>query len=220
MELITIPRTIPISIEKLINYISINFKIQININEDFLKNILDEEEYSYDLYKSGKNKNNVKIIKRKQKCQNIQVNNNKNIYIEKCKYINKEKHEDISKNYDIQKSLETLESKKQDRNNFKYTTEKMFYSKDIPDLKKIYNLFLIEKYNYQVLSNSFLGLLDNHQNICNLFKNMKFKLDNLYETLHKYKKGNNRVDIPLVEYEILLKKISKIIPTNNFINML
>lgn len=38
-------------------------KIKININEKFIKNTLCEQ-YSYHLYKKGKKKNNVKIIKK------------------------------------------------------------------------------------------------------------------------------------------------------------
>lgn len=77
----------------------------------------------------------------------------------------------------------------------------------------------MSKYNYHILNYSFSNLLYNHQNICNLFKNIKFKLDNLYEILNKHEQ-NNEVIISEIDYKILLKNISKVIPTNDFIDML
>lgn len=226
MEFITIPKTIPISIENLINYVDTNFKIQLNINEDFIKNVLDEEEYSYNLYEIGKNKNNVKITKRR-KNKKLQKNNNENIYIKRSKYINKEKYKNskdcIEQNNNKLKvnNIYMKSSLEYNKKNIKQNENNMMNSSiNELDIKKVYNLFLIERYNYHIISNSFLGLLDNHQNICNLFKNIKFKLDNLYDSLCKYKNENKKVIIPNIEYEILLKKISKTIPTNEFINML
>ena len=45
-------------------------------------------------------------------------------------------------------------------------------------------------------------------------------LDKIYEKLYKYKEENRNVSINIIEYEILLKKILKITPTKEFIDML
>lgn len=176
-----------------------------------------DDKYSYNLCKKGKNKNNVSIIKKRNK-QNIK---NKYLHIEKDKYINKDskkiEKEVTSKNY----KKNTIKCKKCTTVKLKYIVERIINIKYLSDIKKLYNLFLMEKYNYLFFYNSFFNLLDNHKNLCNLYKNIKFKLDILYKELSKYKvEKTNEIKIMNIEYQILLKNIKKTIPDDEFINLL
>lgn len=217
MDEVTIPETISISLEKLKNYLFLKHKINLTINEEFVVNTLDDK-YSYNLCKKGKNKNNVSIIKKRNK-QNIK---NKYLHIEKDKYINNKDSKKIekevtSKNY----KKNTIKCKKCSTVKLKYIVERIMNIKYLSDIKKLYNLFLMEKYNYLFFYNSFFNLLDNHKNLCNLYKNIKFKLDILYKELSKYKvEKTNEIKIMNIEYQILLKNIKKTIPDDEFINLL
>lgn len=229
IEKINIPDTIPISMSNLINYLNDNFKIKIDINENFIKNTLCEQ-YSYHLYKKGKKKNNVKIIKKRYDKGSKKIE--KSLSIEKDIYNNAHK-KSITKSYynqnsdinnmeksnDITDIKNSAKCKRCIKNNIRYAIERIINIKLLANTKVLHNNFLVSKYNYHVLNYSFSNLLYNHQNICNLFKNIKFKLDNLYEILNKHEQ-NNKVIISEIDYKILLKNISKVIPTNDFIDML
>lgn len=207
MDLINIPKTLPISIEKLVNYFHSKFKIKININEDFIKNIIDEK-YSYNIDKKKK-EHIVKITKKKGNKKHVN-----NIYIEKIKYKEHNNYEyinnDLKTKYRCKKCINTT---------LKYIVEKIINIKYSSDIKYLYNCFLVERHNYQFLSNSFFNLLDNHNNICNLFKNIKINLDELYKNLNQHK-INTEIKMSLLEYEMLLNNILKITPTKELINII
>lgn len=75
--------------------------------------------------------------------------------------------------------------------------------------------------NYKYLEKSFLTLIDNYHNICNIIRNIKINLDNLYKKLSEYKQlDSKQYIINIIEYEIMLRNIIKITPTNDFINIL
>lgn len=223
MDLISIPKSLPISIDKLMNYLDSKFKIKIDINEEFIKNTLDDE-YKYILPKKGKNKNNVKVVKKrkKEKSKDTRSQHIKGecIYIEKDKYIDNK--ELMKTNIKIYNSDEKVIKKCQKcaKYSIKYIVEKIINLKYLSDIKKVYNHFLMEKNNYQIINVSFLNLLDSHKNICNLYKNMKIKLDDLYNILCKYECTDEEIKIPILKYEFLLKNILKITPANEFVKIL
>lgn len=223
METITIPNEIPVSLNNLNYYLYEKYQIKIEINEDLFKNILDDK-YNYKLYKRGKNKNKVKINKKgKRDIEKINVKT-ENIIINKDDYTNIKNYENIiKKNKNIEfpnLNYKTDKCNKCKETILKFAVERIINIKYLSDIKKLNDKFLYEKYNYNLINNSFYILLRNHINICNLYKNIKMNLDKIYEKLYKYKEENKNVIINIIEYEILLKKILKITPTKELIDML
>lgn len=207
MEIINIPDKVPVSLKKMVNYFHSKFNLNININEEFIKNILDSG-HTYHLYKKGKNKNNVKIVKKRKK----EIVENTNIYIDKEKY--------VSENNDSLRNIynsENVNCKKCPKFMLKYAVERIINLKYLSN-----NIYLNKRINsYKDLENSFLSLIDSYRNNCNIIRNIKIKLDSLCKKLSEYRQFDNKeIKINIIEYELMLKKIIKITPTNNFINIL
>lgn len=207
METINIPDKVPVSLKKMVYYFQSKFDLNININEEFIKNILDGD-HSYHLNKKGKNKNKVKIVKKRKK-EKIE-----NTYI----YIDKEKY--ISENNDIYRSKKH-NCKRCPNIMLKYAVERIINLKYLSN-----NIYLYKEINektngYKYLENSFLNLIHNYSNSCNIIRNIKINLDRLYKELNEHKQLKSKeIKINIIEYELMLKKIIKITPTNNFINVL
>jgi hypothetical protein len=225
MESVTISDEIPISLNSLKKYLSSNFQIEININEDLVKNIIGNNS-NYKIIKKGKSKNTIKINKkRKHRIEN------KNIIIKKEDYINKNDKNIITKNIELHTISGPIKKEYKLHNNInkcnkctssilKYAVERILNIKYSSDIKKIYNEFTFTNYNYYLIHKSFNNLIHGYINICNFVKCIKLQLDNVYIELCKYRKENCDININIIEYEILLKKLSKIIPTNDFIKTL
>ena len=225
MESVTISDEIPISLNSLKKYLSSNFQIEININEDLVKNIIGNNS-NYKIIKKGKSKNTIKINKkRKNRIEN------KNIIIKKEDYINKKEQNIITKNIELHTISRPIKKEYNLNNNInkcnkctvsilKYAVERILNIKYSSDIKKIYNEFTFTNYNYYLIHKSFNNLIHGYINICNFVKCIKLQLDKVYIELCKYRKENCDININMIEYEILLKKISKIIPTNDFIKTL
>jgi hypothetical protein len=105
-------------------------------------------------------------------------------------------------------------------NIFKLAIERLINVKYSSDIKKIYYDFTSTRYNYRLIYNSFNNLMQGYVNICNFTKGIKLQLDKIHEQLCKYRKQNTNININIIEYEKLLNKISRIIPTNKFIDNL
>lgn len=213
MENIIIPDEIPISLNSLKNYLKSNFQIEININEDFIKNIIGNN--SYKLIKKGKNKNNVKINKkRKNKQDNIKDND---IIVNKIDYTNK----NILENNKLNKIDKKLSKcNKCTENILKFAVERLINIKYYSDIKKIYYDFTNTEYNYSLIYRYFNNLMQSYINICNFTKSIKLQLNKIYEELCKYREQNANININIIEYEKILNKILKLIPTNKFIDNL
>lgn len=221
MESLTISDEIPISLNSLKKYLSSNFKFELNINEDLVKGIIGNNN-NYKIIKKGKSKNTIKINKKRK--NRVEV---KNVIIKKEKYINKNDKNIIIKNNcePMINKLENLKINNKKCNKctgsiLKYAVERILNIKYSSDIKKIYNEFIFTNQNYYLIYKSFNNLFHGYINICNFVKCIKIQLDKIYFELCKYRKENNDININTIEYEILLKKISKIIPTNDFINTL
>jgi hypothetical protein len=102
----------------------------------------------------------------------------------------------------------------------KFAIERIINIKYSSDIKKIYNEFTFTNYNYYLIHKSFNNLVHGYINICNFVKGIKLQLDKFYDQLCKYKKENSNININMIEYEILLNNMSKIIPTKLFIDTL
>lgn len=215
MESVTISDEIPISLSSLKNYLSSNFQIEISINEDLVKSIIGNNN-NYKIIKKGKNKNTIKINKkRKNRIED------KNIIIKKEDYIKKNDQNIIIKNINLHKlNKDTNKCNKCTSSILKYAVERIINIKYSSNIKKIYNEFTFTKHNYYLIHKSFSNLIHGYVNICNFVKCIKLQLNKIYSELCKYRKENSNININTIEYEILLKKISKIIPTDNFINTL
>lgn len=222
MESLTISDEIPISLNSLKKYLSSNFQIELNINEDLVKSIIGNNN-NYKIIKKGKSKNTIKINKKRK--NRVEV---KNVIIKKENYINKNDKNIIIKNNcePMMNKLENLKINNKNKCNkctgsiLKYAVERILNIKYSSDIKKIYNEFIFTNQNYYLIHKSFNNLIHGYINICNFVKCIKIQLDKIYFELCKYRKENNDININTIEYEILLKKISKIIPTNDFINTL
>jgi len=217
MESVTISDEIPISLNSLKIYLFSNFQIEININEDLIKNIIGNNS-NYKIIKKGKSKNTIKINKkRKDRIEN------KDIIIKKDEYINKNIELDtISGQIKKESKLNNNINKcnKCTGSILKYAVERILNIKYSSDIKKIYNEFTFTMNNYYLIHKSFNNLIHGYINICNFVKGIKLQLDNIHIELCKYKKEHCDININIIEYEILLKKIFKIIPTNDFIKTL
>lgn len=225
MESVTISDEIPISLNSLKKYLFSNFQIEININEDLVKNIIGNNS-NYRIIKKGKSKNTIKINKkRKDRIEN------KNIIIKKEDYINKKDENIIKKNIELDTISGQIKKENKISNNInkcnkctgsilKYAVERILNIKYSSDIKKIYNEFTFTNHNYYLIHKSFNNLINGYINICNFIKGIKLQLDNVHIELCKYRKKNCDININIIEYEILLKKIEKIIPTNDFIKTL
>lgn len=209
METINIPDTMPVSLKKMVDYFHSKFKLNISINEDFIKNILDDD-HTYYLYTKGKNKNNVKIVKKRKK-------ENTKLYIDKKKYINENNEISIKNTYNTTTNI----CKRCPEIMLKYAVERIINLKYLSNNISLYKSMNKEVNNYKYLEKSFLTLIDNYHNICNIIKNIKINLDNLYKKLSEYKQlDSKQIIINIIEYEIMLRNIIKITPTNDFINIL
>lgn len=209
METINIPDTMPVSLKKMVDYFHSKFKLNISINEDFIKNILDDD-HTYYLYTKGKNKNNVKIVKKRKK-------ENTKLYIDKKKYINENNEISIKNTYNTTTNI----CKRCPEIMLKYAVERIINLKYLSNNIYLYKGINDKINSYKSLENSFLVLIDSYRNSCNIIWNIKINLDSLYKKLCEYKQFNNKeIKINIIEYELMLKKIIKITPTNNFINIL
>lgn len=211
METINIPDKVPVSLKKMVKYFHLKFDINININEEFIKNILDGN-HTYHLYKKGKNKNNVRFIKKRKK----EIVENTKICIDKEKYVSENDDTFIniygSKNVNCKRCPKIM---------LKYAVERIINLKYLSNNIYLYKGINDKINSYKSLENSFLVLIDSYRNSCNIIWNIKINLDSLYKKLCEYKQFNNKeIKINIIEYELMLKKIIKITPTNNFINIL
>ena len=216
MEFVTIADEIPISLNSLKNYLSSKFQIEININENFVKNIIGNNN-NYKFIKRGKNKNKIKINKkRKNKIDEYKV-----IEVKKKDYMNENNKKSIIKNINLNDlNNNTNKCNKCTSSILKFAIERIINIKYSSDIKKIYNEFTFTNYNYYLIHKSFNNLVHGYINICNFVKGIKLQLDKFYDQLCKYKKENSNININMIEYEILLNNMSKIIPTKLFIDTL
>lgn len=203
METVTIQNTLPVSLKNMVKYFHSKFNINIVINEELIKNIINED-HSYNLYKKGKNKNKVKIVKKRKK----ETIENTELYINKEEYVSKTIKKDDTNKKDYKFML-------------KYAVERIINLKYLSNNIYLYKSINEELNNYKYLEISFLRLMDNYNNIRNIVRNIKINLDNLYNKLSEYKQFDSKnLNINIIEYEIILRKILKIIPTNEFIKII
>lgn len=216
MESVAIPDEIPISLNSLKNYLSSNFQIEININEDFVKSIIGNNN-NYKIIKRGKNKNKIKINKKRKN----KIDEDKIIVVKKEDYMNENDRKSIMENINLNElNSNTNKCNKCTGAILKFAVEKIINIKYSSDIKKIYDEFIFTNHNYYLIHKSFNNLVHGYINICNFVKGIKLQLDKIYDQLCKYRKGSSNININMIEYEILLNNMLKIIPTKLFIDTL
>lgn len=196
--MLKIPYYIPMESNKLIDYVSKRYGINLNIDGNFIENVIPDE-YDYYVYKKGNKKNTLKFFKSKNK----KKENNK---------------KDLS-SYTFEKYNNNPENKNKGIN---YNSLNGYVkNKELCDLKKDENKETIEKCEdiekkYNNLYICYITLLEKHKINNDSLINIVLALEKIYNKLSK----KMFKTITEIDYEKLISNIKRIIPSKVFINNL
>lgn len=226
-KMITIPSYIPIDPIKFKSFIIKMYKIDININGEFIDEIL-HDDYKYHIYKKGKKKNTLKFYKNRKEVKKenntslrtLEFNDNnkkKDLKLEtKVESCIDDEIENIShkiKNIDIiDKNLDTYNN----------TTEYNYYNvkKEILMDNKYRNIVDQLNYlnnNYEHLRNCYYYLIEKHKNTYNFFVSLSMGLQKIHNEIKTFKIDNNIIKIKEIEHKKILYYIEKLIPRKELI---
>lgn len=195
--MLKIPYYIPMESNKLIDYVSKRYGINLNIDGNFIENVIPDE-YDYYVYKKGNKKNTLKFFKSKNKKKE---NNKKDLSSYTFEKYNNPENKNKGINYNslngYVKNKELCDLKKDEN---KETIEKC------EDIEKKYNNLYI----------CYITLLEKHKINNDSLINIVLALEKIYNKLSK----KMFKTITEIDYEKLISNIKRIIPSKVFINNL
>lgn len=228
--MIDIPLYIPVNTKKLKEYILYKYNININVNGEFIEEIL-EDKYHYHVFKKGKKKDTIEFKKSNKSKSEVKCLKNLIFKDDIKKGIIKNQNEDILKNnnnlnteinkketiithknlHNITSSVSKIKftSREEYKNNIRYIITKRVICKCNEKNQQI--LYL--RNNNRQLKYFYNFLLDKHKNTFNFFKSLVLGL----KKIHKNMKNMN---IDNMEYKKLIHFVEKIIPNNILFNNL
>lgn len=229
--MITLPSFLPININKLKNFMSKKYRINIDIDGEFIEENL-HDEYNYYIYKKGKKKNNLKIYKSNKSQQNKNIslkelkfndNNDKDIilniklddHIENSEIKNVE---DKIKEIDFDNKNEYLDNDNKEKEyNYNVKKEKQEKSNIYDEYKYMVDQLNYVNINYEYLKILYSYLIEKHKNTYNFFVSLIMGIQKIYKEMKKFKPDNNIIKIKELEHEKMLRNIEKIIPQKELV---
>ena len=207
MEVVSVPDNIQISLKSLKVYLSINYNIEVRIDEVFIKEIIGNDS-SYKINKKGNNKNVVSVTKKRSNKKEKEY-----IKIHKNKYLKENNKINIVNDFKIKKCTSCSS------HILKFAVERIINIKYSTNIKCIYENFLIEKNSHNLVSRLYNSLTYSYINVSNFIKGMRLQLMKIYEQFC-YHKNDKNVIINTTDYEILLNKLLKTVPEKEFVDLL
>lgn len=219
-KMITIPSYIPIDPIKFQTFIIKKYKIDININGEFIDEIL-HDDYNYHIYKKGKKKNTLKFYKNRK-----EVKKENNTSLKTLEFNNNNKKKDLKLETKVESciddEIENISHKIKNLDTYNNTTEYNYYNvkKEILVDNKYRNIVDQLNYlnnNYEHLRNCYYYLIEKHKNTYNFFVSLSMGLQKIHNEIKTFKIDNNIIKIKEIEYKKILYYIEKLIPRKELI---